>query len=79
MFILEEPGAFYCLLKECKEEKSEDNINALKEEFFRYFRENGEALLGKEEEELKQRIGCYYCPDNHSGRIARPLICCISS
>lgn len=55
MFILEEPGAFYCLLKECKEEKSEDNINALKEEFFRYFRENGEALLGKEEEELKQR------------------------
>ena len=46
MFILEQPDAFYHLLKECRGKK-EDDIDTIKEEFFRYFKENGEFLLGK--------------------------------
>lgn len=54
MLILEEPDAFYYLLKGCKE-KREDDVDTLKEEFFLYFKENGETLLGEQGEELKQR------------------------
>lgn len=54
MFILEEPDAFYCLLKECRG-KEADNIDTLKQEFFRYFKENGAFLLGKQSEKLEQR------------------------
>lgn len=54
MFILEQPDAFYHLLKECRGKK-EDDIDTIKEEFFRYFKENGEFLLGKQAEELKQK------------------------
>lgn len=51
MFILEEPDAFYCLLKKCRE-KEEDSIDTIKQEFFRYFKENGASLLGEQAEEL---------------------------
>ena len=54
MFILEEPDAFYCLLKECRG-KEADNIDTLKQEFCRYFKENGAFLLGEQAEKLEQR------------------------
>lgn len=54
MFILEEPHAFYCLLKECKGKK-EDEIDTLKEEFFRYFKENGEFLWDGQAKNQKDR------------------------
>lgn len=52
MFILEEPNSFYCLLKKCSEK---DDTVTLKNEFFRYFKENGAFLLGERAKELEQR------------------------